>query len=136
MGMLKQIDARTLGLADVAIDRIPGGKIAPRTIDRLAESENVEIALEQLDRTEFAPSIERGILAYGQTDRLSVLERFFEALVLEKGVKMFRTNPLGIAVPIGFIWRKINEFINLRALIRGKRYGLQAGTIREELVLV
>jgi len=136
MGMLKQIDARALGLEDVDIDRIPGGVIPPGIIDRLAGSDNVEVALEQLDRTEFAPSIERGILAYGQTDRLSVLERFFEALVLEKGVKLFRANPLGVAVPIGFIWRKINEFINLRALVRGKRYGLQAGTIREELVLV
>jgi vacuolar-type H+-ATPase subunit C/Vma6 len=136
LGVLKQIDSRSHGMDEPGISRIPGGFIGPSEIAELHASENMELALETLDGTEFAPAVERGILAFGETDRLSVLERFLETVVFDRGMRLFRKNPLNISVPIGFIWRKLNEFMNLRILARGKRYKLPTAAIREEMFLV
>ena len=136
LSVLKQVDSRSRGVQEPDISRIPGGFIGPSEIQSLYESENLELALETLDGTEFSPAVERGILAFGESDRLSVLERFLEALVTERGVALFRKDPLNISVSIGFLWRKLNEFTNLRILARGKRYKLPPATIREEMVFV
>jgi len=67
---------------------------------------------------------------------LSVLERFLETVVFERGIRLFRKDPLNVSVPLGYLWRKLNEFTNLRILARGKRYRLPNAAIREELLLV
>jgi hypothetical protein len=39
-----------------------------------------------------------------------------------------------MAVPLGFVWRKYNELVNLRLLARGALFRMPAGTVRLELV--
>ena len=63
------------------------------------------------------------------------MERFLEMVVVEAGCKLFRSDPLGAGVAIGYIWRKYNEFVNLRIVLRGKTYSVPDNTIREELLL-
>ncbi|HUX12275.1 MAG TPA: V-type ATPase subunit [Spirochaetia bacterium] len=133
---LKQVAYRSQKRPIEAVERIPGGKIRNAILEQLLDSQSVEYALEVLDQTHFSPAIERGILVFGQTNRLSVLERFLEQVVIVKGMNLFRGDPLNIGVPLGFIWRKVNEYLNLRMLLRGKRYHLPANAIREELLLV
>ncbi|WP_455383375.1 V-type ATPase subunit [Salinispira pacifica] len=132
---LKQVAYRSQERPIEEPRRIPGGTLQGSILDQLSSSQNVEYALEVLDQTLFATAVERGILVFGQTNRLSVIERFLEQVIIEQGMKMFRGDPLGSSVPLGFIWRKINEYFNLRMLLRGKRYRLPANAIREELLL-
>jgi vacuolar-type H+-ATPase subunit C/Vma6 len=89
-----------------------------------------------LEGTYFLEAVERGILAFGETRNLAVMERFLENVVIKAGAKLFRRDPLSIAVPLGFIWRQYNEFLNLRILVRGKHYQMPANAIREELLFV
>lgn len=115
---------------------VSGGNLRARALEELAAADSLETAFEQLDATTFSVGVERGILAYGETRNLAVMERFLEDVVIEKGCRLFRTNPLTMAVPLGYIWRQYNEFVNLRILIRGKRFKMPPNAIREELFLV
>jgi len=57
-------------------------------------------------------------------------------VVIGRGIELFRGDPLSAAVPLGFIWRKVNEYENLRMILRGKHYQVPPNRIREALVLV
>lgn len=115
---------------------IPWGRISRSVLAKLQSSADLDEAMEILASTPFAPGVERGILAFGEHGRLSVMERFLECVVIERGCRMFRTDPLGIGVAAGYLWRKFNEFVNLRILLRGKTYSRPAAAIREELLVV
>lgn len=115
---------------------IPAGRLAPDRLERLLGARRLEDAFETLSETYFGDGVERGILAFGQAHRLSIMERFLEMVVIGAGARLFRGDPLGAGVPLGFIWKKINEFLNLRILVRGKAYGIPSNTIREELLVL
>jgi len=133
---LRTVHAREQEREPDAVEPFSGGRIRSDVIDRMARCGKLEEALEILETTYFAPGIEKGILFFGERRRLGVMERFLEIVVIEGGCKLFRLDPLCVAVPLGFMWRKCNEFVNLRILLRGKAYGVPMNTIREELLLV
>jgi ATP synthase A1 C subunit len=112
------------------------GLLGPRVIEAISGADSMIEAFEALEGTYFAPGIEKGILAYGEAGSLGVMERFLEVVVIEAGCRLFRIDPLGVGVPMGFLWRKYNEFLNLRILIRGKSYRMPVNAIRAELALV
>jgi vacuolar-type H+-ATPase subunit C/Vma6 len=115
---------------------IPGGRITARMLSEVEKSSSLEMSFEILADTYFRRAIDRGILAFGESRRLAVMERFLDIEIVETGCKMFRADPLGIGVPMGYVWRKYNEFINLRILLRDNSFGKPAPAIREELFLV
>jgi len=114
---------------------LAGGLLGRGALEKIAGSLGMIDAFEALDGTYFAPGIEKGILAYGGAGSLGVMERFLETVVIGYGCRLFRGDPLSVCVPLGFIWRKFNEFQNLRILIRGKSYRMPANAIREELAI-
>ncbi len=118
-----------------AYQPLPGGLLGQGTLEAIAGSLTMIDSFEALEGTYFAPGIEKGILAYGGAGSLGVMERFLETVVIGSGCRLFRGDPLSICVPLGFIWRKYNEFLNLRILIRGKSYRMPANAIREELAI-
>ncbi|HUI72873.1 MAG TPA: V-type ATPase subunit, partial [Spirochaetia bacterium] len=115
---------------------IPGGRLPARFIARLAQSATLEEAFSVLDESYFALGIEKGILAYGESRSLGVMERFLEELVIHAGCRLYRQDLLSISVPIGYLWRKYNETVNLRALCRGRSARMPSNAIRKELLLV
>ncbi len=112
------------------------GRLESRVLDRMRDCKDLDGALEILAGTYFESGVERGILAFGEHRRLGVMERFLEHVVLTTGCRMFRLDPLGIGVAAGYLWRKFNEFLNLRILLRGKTYQRPTAAIREELLIV
>lgn len=115
---------------------IPGGRITTRMLSAIEKSSSLEASFEILAETYFRRAIDRGILAFGESRRLAVMERSFDIEIVQMGCKMFRADPLGIGVPMGYIWRKYNEFINLRILLRDNSFSKPAPAIREELFFV
>jgi len=131
---LRHVRARSDGDTDfepVSKGRLPSGVVA-----QLAASPDLDTAIEVLAGTYFADRVERGIFAFSEQQRIGALEHFLEHGVLEVGCQLFRTDPLGIGVVAGFVWRQLNEFLNLRILLRGKAYGRPAVAIQEDLYLV
>jgi vacuolar-type H+-ATPase subunit C/Vma6 len=132
---LDRVRHRELGKKIDGFEILSGGLLPDRAIRRAAAQESLVGALEELDETYFAPAVERGILAYGGAGSLGVMERFLEMVVIETGCRLFRTDPLGPGVALGFVWRVYNEFVNLRIVLRGKSYGVPPNIVRQELLL-
>jgi len=117
-----------------AVMPIPGGYLSDAFITDLGESPDLERAFGSLEQSWLAPAVEQGILAFGERRSRAVMERFLEAVLIRLGCALFRGDPLGIAVPLGYIWRKHGEYLNLRVLLRGKAHGRPRNSIREALV--
>lgn len=115
---------------------LPQGGLDQSWLDKLRHCPGLDQALEMIAGSYFAPAIERGVLAFGEHRRLGLMERLLESVVLTRGCHLFRTDPLGIGVAAGFLWRVFTEFLNLRILLRGKAYALPSPAIREELLIV
>ncbi len=136
MTALRTIQQELMNRQCEPIVPIAGGQIGRSVLKKLEMCKDIDSALEILASTHLAPGVEKGILAFGEHRRLGVMERFLECVVIERGCRMFRADPLGIGVTAGYIWRKFNEFVNLRVVLRGKAYGRPAAAIREELLIV
>ncbi|HTP58601.1 MAG TPA: V-type ATPase subunit [Spirochaetia bacterium] len=115
---------------------IPGGRLPRKFLRRLAGCATLEEAFSAIDESYFAPGIEKGILAYGESRSLGVMERYLEEVVIQAGCRLYRSDLLDISVPIGYLWRKLNQTVNLRALCRGRHARIPANAIRKELLLV
>ena len=115
---------------------LKGGLLPAGLLRNLRQATGTVDALEMLGGSYFAPGIERGILAFGRSGSLGVMERFLETVVITRGCRMFRGDPLGVGVPLGLLWRKYNEYLNLRLVLRGRQFGMPAAAIREELLHV
>ncbi len=115
---------------------IERGLLSEKLLLELRACDSMEAAFEALVATYFAPGVEKGILTYGQSQSLGVMERFLEAVTIERACRLFRQDLLGMAVPLGFIWRKYSECVNLRLLARGALFRMPANMVRLELVIV
>jgi V/A-type H+-transporting ATPase subunit C len=112
------------------------GTLEEKYLRELRSCETMEDAFESLVGTWFEPGVEKGILTYGQSQSLGVMERFLESVAVERACRLFRQDLLGIAVPLGFIWRKYSEYVNLRLLARGALFKMPANVVRLEMVIV
>jgi V/A-type H+/Na+-transporting ATPase subunit C len=136
MSALRNVRHTVEGECVEAMPWVAQGRLTQSWLGALRNCADLDLALEMVAGTYFAPAIERGILAFGEHRRLGLVERLLEGMVLARGCRMFRSDPLGIGVAAGFLWRKFNEFLNLRILLRGKAYALPGPAIREELHIV
>lgn len=112
------------------------GTLEEKSLRELSSCETLEDAFEWLVGTYLAPGVEKGILTYGQTQSLGVMESFLEAVAVERACRYFRQDMLGMAVPLGFIWRRYSEYVNLRLLTRAALFRMPAPAVRLELILV
>ena len=135
-GVLWAVSQKEAGRNPDPVDRLAGGRLTSHMLSAIERSSSLEMCFEILADSYFRRAVDRGILAFGESRRLAVMERFLEIEIIAAGCKMFRADPLGIGVPIGYIWRKYNEFTNLRILLRSKFFGKPAPATREELFLV
>jgi vacuolar-type H+-ATPase subunit C/Vma6 len=133
---LRTVRQQAQGTEVPLVALLPHGRLERRVLDRMRRCRDLDDAFEILAGTYFESGVERGILAFGEHRRLRMMERFLEHVVLAAGCRMFRLDPLGIGVPSGYLWRKLNEFLNLRILLRGKTYQRPTAAIREELLIV
>lgn len=103
---------------------------------RLLKYTNFDDILPLISKTRDFAIIETGILSFMENKTVSLLERELEELLVKKCVKLKILSPLSIAPIIGYIWKKYNEFVNLRLILRGKYYRISNNAIKEELILV
>jgi len=115
---------------------VESGTLSATVLRELHSCETIEDAFETLADTWLGPGVEKGILTYGQSQSLGVMERFLEEVAVERACRLFRQDLLGMAVPLGFIWRKYSEYVNLRLLARGALFKMPSNVVRLEMVIV
>ncbi|MGR3310085.1 MAG: V-type ATPase subunit [Candidatus Brocadiales bacterium] len=115
---------------------LPGGSFKNSFLQSLSKCATLEEALGLLVNTKFSSVMEKAISAYTKTRRLSTIERFLEAFMAEKWSCLYKKDPLSISIIIGFLGRKLNEFMNLRIIARGKAHAVPLNIIKGDLVFV
>lgn len=67
---------------------------------------------------------------------ISGYEKELDRFLIRKGISVFRTDPLSIAVVIGYLWAKNNEITNIRIISRCLNAFVPDEEIREEVLYV
>lgn len=115
---------------------IEGGWLKKALFENMLKCEVLEDAFSLLEGTEFFSAIEKGVIYFTETGRLSTMERFLEEVIIKKGCRMYGVDPLSISIVIGYLWKKYNEFVNLRSIVWGMEYGMPTYAIKGELIFV
>ncbi|MBU1627811.1 V-type ATPase subunit [bacterium] len=103
---------------------------------KLLGSGNVEQLCSRIPESPFGSAARNGLMQYAQSQSLSDIERALEKGLINKYVKMYYEHPLTIAIPIGYIWMKCNEVINLRIVIRAKAFDIPENFAKEQMHFV
>lgn len=122
--------ARSLFLKDGASLRVE------ELVTLLETTPGVAEVIEVIKGTRYGQALPPNITEQVDTEGLPPLERSLERYLFEKGVALYRSDPLSLGVILGYIFAKWNEVINLRVIIRGKWVGMPTEKIKEALVLV
>lgn len=113
-----------------------GREIRKDKFVKLCLTMNVENVLNELETTPFGAILKKVHQRFMEQNSISILERKLEEMVIKRGASIYSRDPLSIGTPIGYIWRKYNEVVNLRIIMRCKKVGMPETKIREELVLI
>lgn len=114
------------GGADVALDLYV----------RLAAMSDVDEILDGLRGTRFGAILEEAAERYLETQSISVFERALEDYLTRKAIALGGTDPLGVGIPLAYLWSKNNEVTNVRIIARGIAMGMPTDRMRRELILV
>jgi len=108
---------------------IPGGKMNRKLIETLLNVEDIEMALAELDSTEYS-SILREVREKVMVD-ISAFERAFEKYIQQRMSELTKFYPLSIATPISYILQKEWEIRRLKAIAKLIEDGLKPEVIKK-----
>lgn len=103
---------------------------------RLTALADIDEIIDGLKGTQYHKVCDEAALRYLETSSLAVFERALEDYFTRKVVALAGTDPLGIGIPIAYLWSKQNEVTNLRIVVKGKDVGIPASSMRKEFILV
>jgi len=106
-----------------------------RLVD-LIKTRNIQQVVVNLKETSYGPAMEKGWKNYSKTGSITDFENELEKFMIKKGVGMFRKDPLGVGIIIGYMYAKENEIRNLRMITRCKDIGIPPKDIEEVLTIV
>ena len=112
-----------------------GNQVKDRLFFELAGLDDIDDVISGLAKTQYARPLGQGWEEFVRTGRFSRIERCLESYLINANIRLFRAEPLSVAVIIAFIWAKLNEIVNLRIVLRGQNVGMPEEKIREALVL-
>ncbi len=116
---------------------LPGGTdVTEDAYLKLAGLSDVDEILDGLRGTRFGPVLEEVATAYLESQSIATFERALEDYLTRKVIAMGGTDPLGVGIPLAYLWSKLNEVTNLRIIARGISMGVPTERMRRELILV
>lgn len=68
--------------------------------------------------------------------RFSMLEKEMDRYLTRNGIQIFRSNPLGGALTVGYLFAKQNEIVNIRIIARCKDANVPDAELEEEMMHV
>ena len=113
-----------------------GGTLTEATFAALMAADGVEQICRLLARGPLTAVLAQGRSAHANTGRASVFERPGDGQLLQLVHRLARRCPVSVAVPLHYLARSRNEWINLKIVACGIRYRLPAARVREGLVYV
>lgn len=103
---------------------------------RLAIMSDTDEILDELRGTKYGKVLDDAAVRFLETASLAVFERALEDHFTRKVLGLAARDPLGVGIPISYLWAKLNEVTNLRIIVKCTSVGLEMGRTRRELILV
>jgi V/A-type H+-transporting ATPase subunit C len=113
---------------------IPGGKeLGGQKLDDLLRVKSMEKLFSLLSETSFRKFISAEMIELERIPDLGAFERSIEVDLTGRLARLYRREPIGIAMAISYIWMKYNQLVNLRLISRGKEFSIPANVLRGEM---
>lgn len=113
-----------------------GNDVSLEMYQNLAAMSDVDEILDGLRGTHFGKILDDVALTYIETMSIATFERALEDYLTRKIIAVGGTDPLGVGIPIAYLWGKQNEVSNLRIIAKAIDIGIPAERTRRELILV
>jgi vacuolar-type H+-ATPase subunit C/Vma6 len=113
-----------------------GGSLNEEIFSAMLAADGLEQIYHQLPRGPLTAVLDRGMLSFASAGRASIFERPGDEQVLRLVHRLARRWPVSVAAPLDYLAKARNEWINLKMIACGVRYGLPVGKVRESLVYV
>jgi vacuolar-type H+-ATPase subunit C/Vma6 len=125
---------RHLSRDDLHTLYLPGGSLSETQFAAMMAADAIEQVYRGLPDGPLTAAMDQAMLSFANTGRASVFERPLDEQRLRFEHRASRRCPVSVAVPLYYLSRARNEWINLKMIARGVRYGLPTGKVRENLV--
>lgn len=115
----------------------PGGRLSSqRLVELVSQASGLESLVRGLKDTRYGPALETAWQRYQTgTGDLSVFERELERWHIKRLTQLFISQPLSIAIPLGYMAWKETEVANLRLIAQAVALGLNREEVRAELIV-
>lgn len=113
-----------------------GGNISLEAYQRLVAIPDIDELLDALKPTIYGSVLEEAATHYLETSSIAVFERALEDYFTRKIIAVGGTDPLGVGIPLAYLWGKQNEVTNVRIITKAKEIGIPLERTRRELILV
>lgn len=128
----------------LALDQVPDtkyllvgpGKISFDTLRRSLEESSVASTISHFSDSPYYGALTEGLEKYQKSKLLSDLEKPMRLYQYRRRLHWYTRDPLGIGVLLGYVTMKINEICNLRWILHGIHFGLNAEDIYAELEIL
>lgn len=125
---------RHVAREEVARYYLPGGSISDEQFAAMMSADAIEQIYRRLPNGPLTAAMNKGMLSFADTGRASVFERPLDDERLRLLKTLSRLEPVSVALPLDFLERSRNEWINLKTIARGIAYRLPPGKVQESLV--
>jgi len=134
MNILLALRARTLNLDSKATSEIllPVNYALGHVLSELAESTNIQNLIRAVEKTPYAPALERQVGLNGGVARI---ERALQRNHAARCLNAFAGSPFNVGLAIAFLFLKNYELRDLYTILNGKANSVSAERIYDSLIL-
>jgi vacuolar-type H+-ATPase subunit C/Vma6 len=109
---------------------IPDGHLSIKKLEQVARNSTLKEMILSMRPFPFYSFLNQALFEYDQNKQASCFENAFDAYQAKNQVRLVKSNPLGIGVPIGFLAYKNIEIRNLRWIAYGIHFRFEPLTIK------
>ena len=112
-----------------------GRIISPDVYEKMIRSRDITECISMIESNEWKNHWNRFSSKIHITSPALLVEKWMDYEILMHAIKLSREDPLNIGLAVSYIWKKINEVINLRTILRGIQFKIPPDEI-EGLLLI
>lgn len=112
-----------------------GRRLRKEFLVSLLNTKSIDGAIKLLEPTPYY-FLSQAPEEYVKKEMISGIEKQLDKFMILEGTRVYRGDPLSIAIAIGYFWMKFNEITNIRIISRCKTTDMSDERIKEELIYV
>ncbi len=114
---------------------VEGGSLGLKSLESICRAPGVDAAAAEVAGTRYREAVEEASRYLARVGRASALECTLERLLVRHAMRLYRADPLGIGVVVGYLAAQATEVSNLRLIARCLALGLDKRDIFDQIWL-